>query len=97
MSHRYIYLLGVVGCATLMAIALYFQYVMDLEPCPLCIVQRISFVLIGVLCLIAFIHNPAGWGNRVYGMLGAVFAVAGGTVAARHVWLQHLPPELVPE
>ena len=97
MSHRSIYALGFLGCAALIAIALYFQYVMDLEPCPLCIVQRIFFVVVGVICLVAFLHNPRGWGNKIYGLLGALGALAGAAVAARHVWLQNLPPELVPE
>ena len=97
MSHRIIYLVGFLGCAILMAIALYFQYVDDLEPCPLCIVQRVSFVLIGLICLVATIHNPKTWGNKVYGILGAVSAVAGAAVAGRHVWLQNLPPDQVPE
>lgn len=97
MNHRSIYLIGFVGCAALMATALYFQYVMELDPCPLCIVQRISFVLIGVLCLVAFIHNPGSWGNKVYGITGVVLAAIGAAVAGRHVWIQNLPPELVPE
>ncbi|MDJ0958981.1 MAG: disulfide bond formation protein B [Arenicellales bacterium] len=97
MSHRSIYLFGFLGCTALMAIALYFQYVMGLEPCPLCIVQRVFFVVTGLICLVAFIHNPKTWGNKVYGIVGAVSALAGAAVAARHVWLQNLPPELVPE
>lgn len=97
MSHRSIYLIGFLGCAALIGIALYFQYVMELEPCPLCIVQRIFFVVVGVVCLVAFVHNPKGWGNKVYGILGAAGALVGIAVAARHVWLQNLPPELVPE
>lgn len=97
MSHRNLYLLGFLGCVVLIAVALYFQYVMGLEPCPLCIVQRVFFVVVGLICLIAFLHNPKSWGNRVYGLLGAAGAIAGAAVAGRHVWLQNLPPELVPE
>ena len=97
MSHRNIYLIGFLGCTALIAIALYFQYVMGLEPCPLCIVQRVFFVVTGLICLVAFLHNPKAWGNKVYGILGAISALAGAAVAARHVWLQNLPPELVPE
>ena len=97
MSHRRIYLVGFLGCTALIGIALYFQYVMGLEPCPLCIVQRIFFVVTGIICLVAFLHNPKEWGNKVYGILGAVSALAGAAVAAWHVRLQNLPPELVPE
>ena len=97
MSHRSVYLFGFLGCVALIAIALYFQYVMELEPCPLCIVQRVFFVVTGLICLVAFLHNPKAWGNKVYGILGAISALAGAAAAARHVWLQNLPPELVPE
>lgn len=97
MGHRSIYLTGFLGCAAIIAVAMYFQYVMDLEPCPLCIVQRVFFVVIGLICLVAFIHNPKTWGHRVYGVLGALAAVAGAAVAGRHVWLQNLPPDQVPE
>lgn len=97
MNHRSIYLTGFLGCVILIAVALYFQYVMNLEPCPLCIVQRVFFVVVGIICLVAFIHNPKSWGNKIYGILGAISAAAGAAVAGRHVWLQNLPPELVPE
>ena len=97
MSHRFLYLVGFLGCAALLAVALYFQYVEELEPCPLCIMQRVCFALVGLICLVAFVHNPKTWGNRVYGIIGAGFALAGAAIAARHVWLQNLPPDQVPE
>lgn len=97
MSHRLIYLIGFLGCAALLAVALYFQYVEELEPCPLCIMQRVFFVLVGLTCLVAFVHNPTTWGNKVYGIIGAGFALAGAAIAGRHVWLQNLPPDQVPE
>jgi len=75
---------------------LYLQEVLDLAACPLCMTQRVFVVLWGVFALIAVLHNPRGWGLRVYGILCALAAIAGGAVAARHVWLQHLPPDQVP-
>jgi disulfide bond formation protein DsbB len=75
---------------------LYLQEVLDLAACPLCMTQRVFVVLWGVFALIAVLHNPRGWGLRVYGILCALAAIAGGAVATRHVWLQHLPPDQVP-
>jgi disulfide bond formation protein DsbB len=79
-----------------MAIAYTLQYHLGLAPCPLCMTQRVFVVLWGVIALIAVLHNPRGWGRRLYGALCALAAIAGAAVAARHVWLQHLPPEQVP-
>jgi disulfide bond formation protein DsbB len=50
----------------------------------------------GVLALAALVHHPRTWGNRVYAWLCAASAIAGASVAGRHVWLQHLPAEEVP-
>ncbi|RLA48537.1 MAG: disulfide bond formation protein B [Gammaproteobacteria bacterium] len=75
---------------------LYLEEVLDLAACPLCMTQRVFVVLGGVFALIAVLHNPGGWSRRVYGALCALAAIVGGAVAARHVWLQHLPPDQVP-
>lgn len=69
---------------------------LGLAPCPLCMTQRLFIVLVGVFALIGGLHNPSGWGRRVYGALCTISAVAGGAVAARHVWLQYLPADEVP-
>jgi disulfide bond formation protein DsbB len=78
------------------AFAMYLEHQLGLHPCPLCMTQRVFIVLVGLIGLLAAAHNPAGWGRRVYGVLCALAAIAGGAIAARHVWLQHLPPEEVP-
>ncbi|MDH3637678.1 MAG: disulfide bond formation protein B [Gammaproteobacteria bacterium] len=92
MSHaRIVYSLGFLTCVGLIAYALYLQHVEFLDPCPLCIFQRIVFILIAVVCLVAVIHNPSGWGTRVYPTIGAVLSIAGGALAARHVRLQYFP------
>lgn len=69
---------------------------LDLTACPLCMTQRVFVSAVGVFALLGAIHNPAGWGRRIYAGLCTVSAVAGGAVAARHVWLQHLPADQVP-
>jgi disulfide bond formation protein DsbB len=74
----------------------YLQGFLGLEACPLCMSQRVFVVLWGVIALIAAVHNPQALGCRVYAALCGVAAWAGAAVAARHVWLQHLPADLVP-
>lgn len=75
----------------------YFQYYLQLEPCPMCVMQRVVVISIAVVLLVATLHNPGGWGVRVYGALVTLIAAAGAAIAGRHVWLQNLPPDQVPE
>jgi len=96
-STRQGYLAGLLVCAGLIASALYLQYVKGEDPCPLCMLQRIGFIALGGLFLIAALHHPRRIGSLVYGVLMVLFALAGGAVAGRHVWLQSLPKHMVPE
>ncbi len=89
-------LLGFLACACLLAYAYYAQYVMHLEPCPLCIFQRIGVFILGVMFLIAALHDPVAFGRRAYAALVAVAALATIGVAARHLYIQSLPPDAVP-
>jgi len=91
------YALGFLTCAALIGFALYLQYYEYEDPCPLCILQRVAFMALGVVFLAAAAHGPARTGAIVYGGLLIVLAAAGAAIAARHVWLQHLPRHLVPE
>ena len=80
-----------------MAFALYLQHGVGLEPCPLCVFQRVGLMGMGLFALIAAIHNPTKlWLRRVYAGLAGLSILWSTGVAARHVWLQHLPPEDVP-
>ena len=84
-------------CAGLIGFAFFLEYVKELEPCPLCLFQRLFFIGIGLLALLGALHGPGITGRRVYGGLLALLALGGGAVATRHVWLQHLPADQVPE
>jgi disulfide bond formation protein DsbB len=88
--------LGLLVCMGLLGYAYYAQVHLHLEPCPLCIFQRVGVAAIGVAFLLATLHDPRGWGSRVYGLLIVVAAAATLGVAARHVWIQHLPADQVP-
>ncbi len=90
-------MLGLLACVGLISYALYVQYGIGLEPCPLCILQRIAVIVIGVLFLLAFLQDPGNKGARVYGVLIDVAALAGVAVAARHIWIIAQPPGTVAE
>ncbi|MGM0915024.1 MAG: disulfide bond formation protein B [Pseudomonadota bacterium] len=90
-------LAGLAFCVLMMAVALGLEHIVGLEPCPLCIFQRVAVISAGVVFALAAIHNPAGrLGAGLYGVLGLA-AVGGGIgVAGRHLWLQSLPADEVP-
>ena len=95
-GYRALNLLALAACFVALGFALYLQHVVGLEPCPLCILQRVAvFAAMGVLVL-AIAHNPGRLGQRIYAVLGALAAIAGLGVAGRHVWLQYLPADQVP-
>jgi disulfide bond formation protein DsbB len=81
-----------------MLFALYYlEAVLFLDPCPLCIVDRGILVVIAAVCFIAFVHNSNGVMRLIYTSLATLFGLVGVGVAARHIWLQGLPPDQVPE
>ena len=91
------YLAGFLVCAVLLGFALYLQYYEYQDPCPLCILQRVAFIVLMAVFLVGALHGPRRTGARVYSALLVVIALTGAGIAARHVWLQHLPKDKVPE
>jgi len=88
--------LGFFVCLALLGCAYYLQYVDGLEPCPLCILQRVAVAGMGLVFLVAAFHNPGRVGATVYAVLQLAIGGAGAVVAARQVWLQSLPKDQVP-
>lgn len=82
--------LGAVGYAY------YAQYKHFVEPCPLCVVERLCFIGTGLVALIAFVQHAKGWGNRIYGIIIALIAGFGIKISYHHVWLQSLSPDQWP-
>ncbi|GAB3051269.1 disulfide bond formation protein B [Acinetobacter apis] len=80
-----------------MSFALYLEHWKGLNPCPLCIFQRVGLMAMGLFALIGFIHHPAqNVLKRIYALLAAIGILWSVGVAARHVWIQHLPADEVP-
>ena len=66
------------------------------DPCPLCILQRWSFVLIamcGALIAIPVLHVFL---KKVLFILASFFACCGGIIAGRQIYLQNLPSDQIP-
>ena len=87
---------GLVASALILAAAYALEWGAGMEPCPLCMVQRLVFAGMGAVFLLAFLHGAASWGRWVYAGLAALIAAAGVGIAGRHLWIQSLPDEAVP-
>ena len=85
------------ACFGLVGYALYVQRVDFLDPCPLCVFQRMAFLYIGSVALLGALHGPRGFGRWVYGVLVILGGIAGMSIAGRHLWLQSLPADQVPD
>lgn len=96
MPRRLINLVGFLASAGLLGYAYYAQYVLHLDPCPLCWFQRAGVALLGLIFLVATLHNPKGWGARVYAVLLGAAALLTIGVAGRHIYVQHMPPGSLP-
>ncbi|MCY1408829.1 Disulfide bond formation protein B [compost metagenome] len=95
-SPRSLFFLAFLACAAMLGTGYYLQYAIGLEPCPLCIVQRIFFALAGLFSLLAAIHGPQPRGRRIYAVLVLLSSLGGAFTAARQVWLQTLPHDQLP-
>ena len=95
-SRRVLNFTGFAVCAALIAYAVYEQNVLGIEPCPLCIFQRVGIMAMGLLFLVAGLHAPRGLGAMPYGVLIDLAALVTMAIAAKHLWIQHLPEGAVP-
>ncbi|WP_374013388.1 disulfide bond formation protein B [Pseudoxanthomonas koreensis] len=96
-SFRAQFLLGFAGCAATLAYVVYTQLYQGLDPCPLCIFQRIAYAALALVFLAGALHAPRGaGGRRVYGLLVALATLVGAGIAGRHVWVQMQPAGAAP-
>jgi disulfide bond formation protein DsbB len=95
-SSRTIFLIIFLFCCGLMATGYVMEHVYDLEPCPLCMTQRVFIVLAGFFALVGCLHNPARLGAKIYSGLIALMAASGGGFSIRQLYLQSLPEDKVP-
>jgi disulfide bond formation protein DsbB len=84
---------GFAVCAALIGFALYVEHGMFMLPCPLCILQRFVFATMGLVGLVAALHDPRSRAGRAaYGLGIGLLGLLGAGIAGRHVWLQLQPP-----
>lgn len=96
-TRRNLLLTGFLCSVLLIAYALYTQYVLGLEPCPLCILQRVAVIALGLSFLLMALKHPQTKQSKFFAsLLLTIISSAGVGIAARHVWLQNLTPDKVP-
>jgi disulfide bond formation protein DsbB len=79
-----------------MGVALYMEHAMGLEPCNLCILQRVAVIATAIVALFAAIHGPNIVGIKIYASLGLLTSLSGAGLSGRQLWLQGLPADQVP-
>jgi len=89
---RVLNLAGGVLCLAMLGYALYAQYGLGLEPCPLCIFQRVAVFALGLIFLAAALQHPSGGGRYVYAVLAGFAALTTAALATRHLYIQSQPP-----
>ncbi len=87
----------IVVVASMLFAIYYLEGVLYLDPCPLCLIDRGILIAIAAICLLALVHNSQGIMRWIYTGLTSLFCALGIAVASRHIWLQGLPPDQVPE
>lgn len=98
LSYRALNFYGMVICVAAMLFAvLYLERVLFLDPCPLCILDRAVIVALAVVFLVALVHNPRSLFAKIYGLVSIILCITGVGFASRHIWLQNLPKDQVPE
>ncbi len=96
-SPRIIFSIIFTVCISLLGFGLYLEHSIGLDPCPLCIFQRVAYIVIGIFALIGAIHNPQKLFERIYTGLILIASLSGAGIAGRQIWLQHLPEDKIPE
>ncbi|MEP0074150.1 MAG: disulfide bond formation protein B [Marinomonas sp.] len=88
---------GLVAVASfaLLAVAFYMEYQMGLEPCPLCMLQRIVFFCIGVVSLLSALTGSLGV-RRFIAWIVVILSLSGAALAVRHLYLQNIPADQLP-
>ena len=94
MNIRNLRLLEFLGCAGLIIFALHLQHNEGLTPCPMCILQRYAFILIGLFAFVYAITQQQRLISATMSVLIFISSAFGLGVAGRHVWLERNPPKI---
>lgn len=84
-------------CLSLLGVAMYLQYSLGLQPCPLCVVQRFCIAVLGLLFMIGSLYIPRNRITRwIFSLFIVLIAILGILTSLRHLWLEHQPAGSVP-
>ncbi len=85
------YLIGFLVICGLLLTSIYLQAVAGFIPCPLCILQRLMFFVLGVFFLLGILLYKKQIARLTINVLSFIAACTGFGLAARQVWLQNFP------
>lgn len=94
-QYRIWLLLWVTITMTVLMASFYFQFVQKLEPCPLCLMQRFSVMILLALSMMALFMGVSARAITI-ARLQMIIALAGLYFAGRQLWLQWLPETQTP-
>ena len=97
LTPRWFFAATAIVCAGLLGFGYYLQFHQGLEPCPMCIFQRLCYMGVVAVAMFATVHGPQRIASYFYAGLTIVAAFIGSAIAGRQVWLQHLPEDRIPE
>lgn len=89
-TSRFFQLIVMLLVAAVIGVALFLEHHDQLQPCPLCIFQRLAFILIAVGSLIVFLGYHCRYARLTGWIFSFIFSLAGLALALRQMWLQHL-------
>ncbi len=96
LNPKFIFALGLFSCLAVLASAYAIENLYDIEPCPLCVLQRIVYWGMAVVCLLGACHNSKTIVRYFYSVSALILGLMGILLSARQIWLQHLPMGEVP-
>jgi disulfide bond formation protein DsbB len=97
MSTRFIYFLSLLTICALLGMSLYLQFDQGFLPCPLCVLQRATFILLGFLFLLGILLAKKRWGRLYTGWSTLLITLFGMALAGRQLWLQYYPSSKISE
>ena len=97
-SYRILAFIGFLICVSSIVFAVfYLERTLYLDPCPLCILDRVVIISLGVIFLLSCLHGSKTIFSKIYGVICILLCTIGVGLASRHIWLQNLPKDQVPE
>ncbi len=91
MTKKNVLILISIMCFLSISYTIFMQYAYSLNPCPLCIAERLLIGFIGIITLVYALHNPQNFLMRIYGMMITLIAGFIIKISIQHLWLINLP------